>query len=197
MTPALASETEVAVRRVWARRLGVPADAFGADETVRVSRPDLTATVVVRLGATTVVATPDQALSDLRQLSSEQLMDARSLLSALESHGPTLLGEASLACADPGTMSPAVDGAVRDAVEADLEAVLSACSNDERDESGLAHMSTRLVASDGSGQPAALAGYEVWDDTLAQMGLAVPPGSRGQGFGRQVAIDLAPRSRGV
>lgn len=191
MTRTLSPETLTSVHRVWARRLGAPTSVFDGGETSFVTRPDLTATVVVRLGGATVVAAPDHALSDLRPLVLHELVDVPSLVTALQSHGASVIGEASLSFADHFTVSPAahapLDGAVRVALGADADAVLSMCSDDERDESGLDRMTSRLVATGRSGEPVALAGHEVWDDALAQLGLAVAPGCRGQGFGKVAA----------
>lgn len=104
-----------------------------------------------------------------------------------------LIGTASLSFADRVTSAYVVHDHVRDAVAADAESVLSRCSDDERNESGLAEMRMRLVASDRAGEPVALAGYEVWDAALAHLGLAVARGCRSRGFG-QVAAAAAARS---
>lgn len=133
----LQSGTEAAVRRVWATRLGVRAEAFEDPAPVFVSSPDLTAAVVARLGDATVVAAPDAALSDLRLLSPNDLLDVPCLLTQLRDHRPALLGTASPSSADRTTIIPVVDGVVRDADETDVERVLAECSSDERDESGL------------------------------------------------------------
>ena len=198
MSSALAPETESVVRRVWAARLGVPVGALEARGTVFVDRPDLTAAVVVRLGGTTVVAAPDPALSDLRRVARNRLLDVGSLLAVLEFHRPILLGKASLSFADSGSMRPDVSGgAVRDATDAETEALLSVCSGDERDESGLAGMGVRHVVLDRAGQLAALAGFEVWDNAMAHLGVAVAPRCRGQGFGRIAAAAAARHALGV
>lgn len=164
---------------------------------VFVDRSDLTAAVVVRIGGTTAVAAPEPALSALRGLDVEQLLDVDSLLVALEPVRPSLLGAASLSFVDHRTISPISDGVVRAATEGDVEAVISRCSADERDESGLAHMSMRWVVSGRTGEPEAAAGYEVWGDGLAQIGLTVAPGCRGQGLDALAATAAAVHAIGV
>lgn len=184
------------MRRVWAERLGVLAQVFDADEPVFVDRPDLTAAVVVRLGGTTVVAAPDPALSALQRLAREQLLDVGSLLVALNSLGPSVLGVASLSFVDRRTISPVVDGVVRVATGQTWRRSSRGVRTRERAESGLAQMSMCWVASGLARELAAVAGYEVWGDGLAHIGLAVVPGCRGQGLGALAGTVAAVHATG-
>ena len=52
-------------------------------------------------------------------------------------------------------------------------------------------MSARLLARAQGGQRAALAGYEIWGDALAHVGLAVVPHHRKHGLGRLAAAAAA------
>lgn len=182
---ALEAGTVDVVHRVWAQRLGVPIEAFDNDEPEFVDRSDLRAAVVVRLGGTSVVAAPEPALSALRRLTPVQLLEVDSLLGALEPAGPSLLGAASLSFADRRTLSPVTGGVARPAAPSDVAVVMARCSEQERDESGLAEMSARWVALGDDG-PDAASGYEVWGEELAQVGVLVAPGGRGEGRGALV-----------
>lgn len=179
------------MHRVWAERLGVTPAVFRESRPVFVDRPDLTAAVVVRLDQAVVVAAPECALSRLRHVRPGQLLRAGSLLRALEPLAPSLFGVASLAFADHRTIAPVVADAARAASKADVEAVTSTCSVEERDESGLLDMGTRWIALGEDGEPAGAAGYEVWGGGLAHIGVAVAAASRGKGLGARAATAAA------
>ncbi|MBO0901590.1 GNAT family N-acetyltransferase [Cellulomonas sp. zg-ZUI22] len=189
--------TETVVHRVWAERLGVAPAVFRESQPVFVDRSDLTAAVVVRLGRTVAVAAPERALSRLRSLGPGHLLHVGSLLGALEPWAPRLFGVASLAFADHTTLAPVGADAARTASEAEVEAVLSRCSVEERDESGLLDMDPRWVALGEDGEPAGAAGYEVWGGGLAHVGVAVAAASRGKGLGARAAMAAAVHAIGV
>lgn len=197
VTSGLDSLSEAIVHRVWAERLGVTPAVFEGDEPVFVHRPDLQAVVVVRLGKKLAVAAPERALSPLRRLAGPRLLDTASLLEALEPFRPSLFGVASLSFADHHTIAPATDGTARAATDADVEAVISRCSTDERDESGLLHMNTRWITADDNGEPAGVAGYEVWGGGLAHVGVAVATESRKRGLGARAATVAAMHAIGA
>ncbi|WP_158580772.1 GNAT family N-acetyltransferase [Cellulomonas rhizosphaerae] len=72
--------------------------------------------------------------------------------------------------------------------------MLDACNESDRDESGLREMSTRFAVQD-DGRPVALAGYEVWNDEVAHLGVLVVPDARGRGLAltaARTAMDHAP-----
>ncbi len=185
------------MRRVWAERFGVAPAAFRESGPVFVDRSDLAAAVVVRFGQTVAVAAPERALARLRSLGPGQLLQVGSLLGALEPLAPSLLGVASLAFADHGTIAPVAADAARTASTADVEVVMSKCSVAERDESGLLDMDTRWVTLGEDGEPAGAAGYEVWGGGLAHIGVAVAAGSRGRGLGARAATAAAVHAIGL
>lgn len=174
-------------RRVWAGRLGVSPHVFDGVGPVFVDGKTVPAAVVVRLGDATVVAAPERALAVLRGLDAQQLLDPVSLVAVLEPEGPQLVGKARLSCLDSQTFSPDRTATPREAAPADVEAVLSECSVDECDESGLREMDALWVAGQSAGEPVAAAGYEIWDGGIAHVGLAVASGARRQGLGAGVA----------
>ncbi|GIG41434.1 hypothetical protein Cph01nite_31960 [Cellulomonas phragmiteti] len=187
MTGGLDPSTEQVVHRVWAERLGVAPRVLATPGPVAIDRPDLTAVVVVRHGETVAVAAPEAALSRLTRLAAPELLDVASLLAALTPLRPSLLGAASLSFGDRRTLVPVPAVAARAAPQSDVDAVVSRCSTEERDESGVLDVDMRWVVSGGGGEPAGVAGYEIWGDGLAHVGVAVAAGSRGQGVGSRVA----------
>lgn len=192
----LAESSRTVVNRVWAERLGVSPLAFGAAEQILITRPELTAAVSLRLGATTAVAAPEEALALLRPLAAEQLIAGAALLTALEPLRPQLLGAASLSFLEGQPETP-VTGTTWTAAEADVGSVLDQCSGDEREESGLGEMTHRWAAGARRGEPGAAAGYEVWGDGLAHLGVAVAAGARGRGLGALAAAAAASHAWGA
>ncbi len=197
VTRALKPSTERVVHRVWAERLKVEPRVFEASRPVFIDRSDLTAAVVVRLGTTVAVAAPQPALSLMRRLTEPRLLDVASLLGALRPVRPHLLGAASLSFVDSEFLLPRSDDVARPATEPEIDAVISRCTTDERDESGLAHMSARWVVRGDTGIPEAAAGYEVWGGELAHLGVAVAAQSRGRGLGAHAATAAAVRAIGA
>lgn len=172
------------VRRTWAARLTVPVATFESTCQVFVPRADSTTVVVVELGTSLVVLGPPATLSPLRRTSRSTLVDLNRLLETLSPFTPAALGAATLSFAD--TIGPEATSA-RAATDDDVHHVLSECTADERSESGLDDMSSRVVVHGPDGRPVALAGYEEWDGALAHLGVAAVPGARGTGAGSRAA----------
>ncbi|MGY4644181.1 GNAT family N-acetyltransferase [Cellulomonas sp. URHB0016] len=195
MGPSLSTAAERTVHGLWAARLRVPPATFDAPGTTFVERAaDFPAVVVVELDGAIVVTGPPPALDVVRSVVSD-LLDGPALVHALAAHGPSLVGSAILSYADAGTAGdgagPADSGAqIARGSAAGLEDVLLRCSDDERDECGLADATEVLVLTDRTGRPAAAAGYEVWDDAVAHVGVAVAADRRGHGHGRTVAASV-------
>lgn len=187
MTKHLPAEVVDVIHRVWAGRLGVSPHVFEVSGPVFKDWKAVPAAVVLRLDGTTVIAAPERALAALRGLDRQQLLDPMTLMAALEHEGPQLVGKARLSFIDREAFSPDRTVTPREAALADVESVLSACSIEERDESGLGEMDALWVADQPAGEPVAAAGYEIWGEGIAHIGLAVAPGARGQGLGAGVA----------
>lgn len=187
MNKTLSDEALRTIRRVWAGRLGVSPDVFASDGPVFVDWAPHPVVVVVRLGATTVVTAPEPGLTSIRRLPAHQLLEPVAFLAALEAEESQFVGKAQLSFADPQTCTPRGAARAREASRADVEAVTSACSADERQESGLLEMETWWVADEPAGQSVAAAGYEIWDEAIAHVGVAVAPRGRGRGLGAAVA----------
>ncbi|ROS26183.1 GNAT family N-acetyltransferase [Cellulomonas sp. PhB150] len=187
--PSLSPATLAVVRRVWAARLRVDEQALTSPGVVLVERDDMDAVVIVALGDTVVATGPVPALSALAPLGAGRLLDLPDLLQALRDHAPDPIGSASLAYAEPTAGAPA-----ELATDDDVRHVVEACSEADQDESGIREMPTRVVARE-DGRPVALAGYEVWDDAVAHLGVLVVPDARGRGLARtaaRAAMDHAP-----
>ncbi|GIG22075.1 hypothetical protein Cch01nite_27990 [Cellulomonas chitinilytica] len=191
MPRPLSAAAERTVLDLWAARLRVPRTTFDAPGTTFVERPaDFPAVVVVELGGAVVVTGPGPALADLRPLPDGALLDGSALLRALAARSPHLVGRARLAYADASSfvephLAPGL--AVRPALGPDLEDVLSRLTPEEREESGLDDATDAQVLTDATGRPAAACGYEVWDDVMAHVGVAVAADRRGQGLATTVA----------
>lgn len=142
---------------------------------------------VVRVGATVVIGAPEHLLSPLRELPPSQLLEPASLMSALADHRPELLGPARLAYVDARSLSLSSTSTARRASRLELASVLAACEDEDSEESGLEDMERWWIADGPDGEPAAAAGYEIWDDHIAQLGILVAPGHRGNGYGAGAA----------
>lgn len=194
--PGVALTLEVpsmaAIRRMWARRMGIDVDVDPLAEAgvAYLNWTGTSAAVVLRLGEAVVVAAPESAHPALRRLSADQLLQGELLLLALEFSRPTLIGTAQLAYADVSTFTPSTTGTTRRADRADIESVTSRCTGSEAEESGLLQMDARFVVEGDETAPIAAAGYELWGDDVAHLGLAVAPAHRGKGLG-QVAATAA------
>lgn len=184
---SLTAETLNALHTMWAGRMGVSPSTFKGEQIVVRSWPGASAAVVVRCGAAVVVGAPQRALDLLRELPREQLLDPDSLMATLGDHDPQLLGPAQLAYADAQTLTLPSTSQVRSASRRDLDSVLAACPDADREESGLEEMEQWWVASDRHGAPVAAAGYETWDGIVAHLGVLVAPSCRGRGHGAGAA----------
>lgn len=163
--------------------------ALSSPEVSFVEWPGFTATVIVDIGGSVLVAGPAEAISRLHELPIQELVDARAAEAALVDLRPLLIGQALLGYADESTFTrePA-RCAVRQADRGAVEQAISQCEPEDRDESGLLEMTTWFVAED-EGVPVATAGYESWPQRVAHCGVAVGAEHRGRGMGLAVASE--------
>jgi GNAT superfamily N-acetyltransferase len=150
----------------------------------------MTAVVALRLQEAVVVLAPPPAAAALERLDAAGLLDLATVLAALTGLRPRPVGSAVLSYAEPGSL-PAVSGGARRATDAEVAALFAACTPAERDESGLAEMPVRYVSTSPTGAPAAVAGYETWEGTVAQVGVLAHPDERGRGRARVAAAAAA------
>lgn len=149
--------------------------------------PGAESAVVLALEDSLLVAAHAEALSALRALSSTLLLDDAGVRTALGPWHPRLIGTAQLAYVDAQTFAPAAASSRAHRAEMrDVEKVLSLCTVDERDESGLPQMDSWFTV-DREDVPAAAAGFESWGADVGHVGVAVGPAHRHEGLGAMVA----------
>lgn len=107
--------------------------------------------------------------------------------------GPRLeriIGPAWIGYTDAQTLYPATDmGEVRPLSSADcpaLERLRQACTPTEWEHGGSRLGEHRVVGAFTGDELAAIAGYEIWGESIAHLSVLTHPASRGQGFGRAV-----------
>lgn len=187
MPSSLSTATLRVVENLWEERMRAQQGALSSSEVSFVEWPGFTATVVVGIGGSVLVAGPAEAIGRLHGLPRHELVDARAAESALVDLRPRLIGQALLGYADESTFTPAPAAfAVRQAERDAVEQAISHCEPEDRDESGLLEMSVWFVAED-EGVPVAAAGHESWPRGVAHCGVAVGAEHRGQGIGQAIA----------
>jgi GNAT superfamily N-acetyltransferase len=196
VTTALAPDSLRAIRRVWAGRLGTTEASLERAGVSALRWEAIPAASVVRIAGTTVVGAPSWALEKLESLDPSSLLDPESLVSALEGLGPTLFGAAGLSYIDARTFTPSTGLRATAAGRDDVERMLRALPNAERDESGLEQMDRWWVVTAADGAPVAVAGCETWNSALAHLGVAVVPDARGTGAGAAAASAAIAQSLG-
>lgn len=176
--------TEQRIKDAWAALLGLPGLGEG-----RVLREHEAAETVsfVRVCGHSILSGPRWALDRARALSDDELAELPDLLRLTFDHGARPLGAAELSYADTPVEHADLPASQDPAHVAALEA---ACSPEDVAEVGLGSMPHRWVLLGAPepdaaerAQPLAGAGYIVWADTLAHMGVLTTPAARGRGYG--------------
>lgn len=188
--------TELTVARAWTQLLKLEDGALADVTPGRISRPDPRATTVsfVRLLSHGVIVGPQWAIDRAAERSDDELADLQVLQELTADHDSRPLGAATLSFADVR-----IDG-LPDAVTSDDDAAVATleglCPPEDVEEVGLAGMPSRWVLlgsspeAAGERSPVAAAGYAVWADVLAHLGVLTAPQQRRQGQGT-VAAGLA------
>ncbi|SFL11033.1 hypothetical protein SAMN04487950_2511 [Halogranum rubrum] len=201
------TETRDAVDGYWADALGCSRAVLRqeglsvvegpADEVELVARGD---SVVVAVGSSRTNVVRDA----LAGLSATAAVDADVLTARFASIGipvNEVLGPAYLGYADDSTLwpvdastRPTVEDTVRTLTESDSGAYdrfRAACSDDEWDAGGSDLVPERTVGRFVDGNLVALAGYTVWDDTLAHIAVVTHPDHRNEGHAQAVVGRVA------
>ncbi|MCG7308325.1 hypothetical protein, partial [Brachybacterium sp. ACRRE] len=114
--------------------------------------PDSTAVVILDIGGALLVAGQSEAVELLRGLTPGQLTDVEGIESALRSLRPELVGKALLGYVDGSSFTPTdPSGRARQVDRRAMEEVISQCEVDDRDESGLAEMTSCFVVDEEGG----------------------------------------------
>lgn len=177
--------TQQTIRQAWAQLLtvdGRPLDGL-ADGGPRIVRPQEGADTVsfVRIFGQGILSGPQWALDRAADLPDAELALLPVLMSLTADHGARPLGAAELSYTDAPVEHADLPTTREEAAVTALEA---ACSDADVDEVGLGSMPHRWVLLDGpDGDPLAGAGYVVWAERLAHMGVLTSPEARGRGYG--------------
>lgn len=179
------------IQLAWARILGIDPGAM-ADASVRAYREDRKGTLLmfVSLFGKGVLVGPAWALEAARTLTDAQLASHSVLLELSRPYGGRALGEASLFFCD--TMPPVPDGAHDVSLNHDDAGTLeSACSPEdvaEADLKDIEHTWILMDRADGPPRPVAGAGYDIWADALAHLGVLTSPDERGRGYAVRASL---------
>jgi hypothetical protein len=181
--PALHPSSIARVRQGWAARIGVPDTTEGT--SIRGHRDDVF--VAVRIAGAFLVRAPAALADAVMDWPGERLLDPAALTAA-RGRGGRVLGPASLAYADAGSVVALAGGAVPvDPGERRLAAFAATMSPEEWDECGLGGHLARCFAVTISDRLVAVAGYEVWDEAFAHVCVASSVSARRQGHAKAAA----------
>ena len=173
--------TEAIVRLAWSRRLGLADDALLEPGAGRSSRTHDGVVMGVVLAGATVAVGPESLLSAMDDLSEEQLTDGSLLLSLAGGRG-RLLGEATLSFTDTyvpdrGWTSVEVDDDPTSVAELERR-----CPPDDVLEVGLAGLDWRFAVRDDADALVCGAGFGVWEQIIALLGVLTAPSARRQNW---------------
>ena len=194
-------DTVLKIQAAWAQILGVPVESLAGNGTrIYRQKNDSSVVMFVSLFGVGVLVGPEWAITAARDLTDRELASHAKLLEISAPHGGRPLGEAGLYFCDsqarvPDPKSMNVSRASEHAV-----ALESGCSREDLAEVGLSEMVNTFVLLGNEGpspRPLAGSGYDVWQDSLAHMGVLTAPGQRGQGHASTtvlIAVDHAMKS---
>lgn len=191
--PTLSEASIERVRSGWATKMNISLDAFSHKGRVLVPREGFSSVIALQLQQLIIVICPSMLEPLLSPLSGTELLDMFTLVHVLKFYSPAPLGTATISYAESNTLRnrSEVGMAAHPALPKEIIDVMSSCTRDEQDESGLEQMPFRFAVQPSNGKATALAGYEVWNGDIAQLGVLTAPQSRGQGFGFAAAAATA------
>lgn len=203
----LSPATVMTVQETWARILGLPHESMAQNGArIYLEKSDSPVLMFVSLFGVGVVRGPKWAIEVAHDLADHELASHAKLLEISAPHGGQPLGEAGLFFCDT---VPSVSGGAS-TVSSDPAHALAlerACSQDDAAEVGLSEMETTFVLLDGDEPtqlPLAGCGYDIWEASLAHMGVLTAPGQRRQGhaatavsiaMGQAMDLGLVPQWR--
>lgn len=172
----------------WAGRLEVDLASLENSGLTLIPREGSYGITTLKFFDSIVAICQPALLSILSPLSPVDLLNMSLLLKNLNGYKVNPIGIASISYADSGTLkkSPHFDIAHEGNVQ-EVESILSVCTEGEQEESGVATMPFIFIADSIAGKPGAVAGYEVWNDKIAQLGVLTKPEHRGQGLASSAA----------
>ncbi len=182
--PKISDNTIRRLKSGWAIELKFSEDAFLEKSRVLIPREDLLSVTTLQFQQSIIVVCPPQLEQLLRPLTETQLLDIRILEQILKPYQPIPIGTATISYAERGTLAEqSREINARSARPEEVIEIMSHCTPDEQEESGLDQMPFRFASQSSNGKTAALSGYEIWNPHMAHVGVLTEPQMRGQGFG--------------
>ena len=195
--------TERALEAYWTDQLGIPANAFETDGVVVGEASDDAGVQVFVRDGTIAVGAPSPLVVDCRahadELDAVTVEDPAALERWVETQvAPveTVLGPAYYGYTDAESFEPVESDArvLTAGEEATYDRFRAAVPADEWDAGGPAFVPDETVGVEADGQLVAAAGYEVWDERIAHVGVVTHPDYRSRGFGRAVVSRATERA---
>lgn len=172
MNDALSAAALERIVSAWASVIGADRAGIREDDWVFVERADFDSVVVVRIGRYRLAAAPAGTMDIIRDAPRELLLDAEALARILPV-GAAPIGTADLLFAEH---PPHLRGAgSRETSSTDVITMRDSVSDMEWQESGVAETDRMWTAANPAGQPAAIAGYDIWRSELAQLAVIADP----------------------
>ena len=189
------AESMQRIDKYWIDQLGISPDALQSRRllVLPLAEPSAFSCLVFQHGAFTCVRVPRSLYEQLHQSIGAE--DPAALVTpawwqaALTPAPQRIVGPAYLGYADALQFRPATPHPARLLTPADaaaLEAFAGAVGPLAWEHSGLGRQPQPIVACWEQGQVVAAAGYTLWGDALAHIGVTTHPDFRGSGYGRSV-----------
>lgn len=176
------------VREAWSDRLEIDVSTLQDPGLTLISREGSYGLVSLKFVNSIVAICQPSLLRSLSQLSPADLFNMPLLVETLREHKVNPIGVASISYVDETTLQKVPHSKpARHSNVHDIDSIMSSCNVDEQEESAIATMSTHYVVDSSDGTAAAVAGYEVWNDKIAQLGVLTKLEHRGQGLASSAA----------
>ena len=186
--PALLDVSLQQIRAGWADRLEVDLSSLEKTSLTLIPRESSYGITALKFFDSIVAICQPALLHLLSPLSPDDFFDMPLLLKSLSAYKVNPIGIASIAYADLGTLKKSTHfGITRDGNIPEVESILSACTEEEQEESGVATMPAIFIAESLAGEPGAVASYEIWNSKIAQLGVLAKPEYRSQGLAASAA----------
>lgn len=176
--------TEAIVRLAWSRRLGLADEALTRPGRSR--REDERVLMGVALGGSTVAIGPRSLSAALAELSDDELTDGPTLLSLAGGSG-RLIGDSTLSFTDTYVADRSWTSVEVDDGAASVGELERLCPPDDVLEVGLSGLEWRFAVRSDADVPVAGAGFDEWEQILAQVGVLTAPTARRQGWATRAA----------
>jgi len=171
------------VRAGWSDRLEIDVSILQNPGLTLIAREGSYGVTTLKIFDSIVAICQPSLLPILSAISPANLLDMPLLLKSLNGYKVNPIGIASISYADEATLKVAPhSGATHISNLQEAESILSSCTESEQEESGIATMPSHFAADSADGKASAVAGYEVWNDKIAQLGVLTKPEHRGQGL---------------